>query len=844
MLRIVSSLALLFILKIRLQSINNILTYTARRYGEEGKQLYRRYEATRKKHTKSCLDLEFLVKCKTYRTVPKFLRFKLYKRNLHSSSFYKSWQNKLLIHEINFKKKSIEQLLSQTTELKDLISAKFSRIDSMIVFHCVNEFVYKFRERIASTHAKKLKDLGVNNKLSPVDPQSVVYNFSSLSLSKRVITLLAFGLDFGLPIYKIDYFQYFLKFESLFSRLGKLECTQNDLNELKSKLHFLSYKYFYNFKPYKIFSCIFNREDISLLKSLSRNKDIIISKPDKGRGVVIIDRVVYVEKMKEFLSNTSKFQVIHEPIDKFTRKIEDKLNNFIRKIKGTVNIPASTLNDLSSSGGAPGILYGLPKIHKLDFKDKFQFRPIFAAYNNPCFKLARFIVSVITPYVNNEFSVLNSSSFVSELQQFNHSDGNLFMTSYDIENLYTNIPLAETVEIVLNKLFTSSATTFLGLSRKLFRSLLEIGTMNSFFVFDNILYKQCDGLGMGLPQSPAFANIFLAHHEQSWIGNCPSDFKPVFYRRYVDDTFVLFKDKSHAPLFLDYLNRQHANINFTMETEENNSLAFLDVNVKRNDNKFDTSVFRKSTFSGLGISFFSFCPSRFKINSITTLLHRAFNVCSSYQHLHEEFEFLCNFFCNNGFPVSLIRSKINHFLNSKYDKTMDGSPQQIQTFYLSLPYFGFQSEKLKSELTSLLDKYFNNVKFNIILVNKHTVGGLFRYKDTLDKGMSSAVVYKFCCPKCRAHYIGSTCRRLSTRAAEHAGVSVRTGVPLSSPSPSHIREHMHACGGPQVSISNFNIIGRCSNVTDLRILESLHINRSKPNINSTQSAYPLSIVNL
>ena len=88
--------------------------------------------------------------------------------------------------------------------------------------------------------------------------------------------------------------------------------------------------------------------------------------------------------------------------------------------------------------------------------------------------------------------------------------------------------------------------------------------MNSFFDLDENLYKQCEGLGMGLPQSPAFANMFLAHHEYSWINNCSNNFKPLFYRRYMDDTFVLFRDKSHTPLSLNYINRQHSSINFTI----------------------------------------------------------------------------------------------------------------------------------------------------------------------------------------------------------------------------------------------------------------------------------------
>ena len=127
------------------------------------------------------------------------------------------------------------------------------------------------------------------------------------------------------------------------------------------------------------------------------------------------------------------------------------------------------------------------------------------------------------------------------------------------------------------------------------------------------LYKQCDGLGMGLPQSPIFADIFLSFHEEIWLSNCPIEFKPIFYRRYVDDTFILFSDKSHAPKFLNYINRQHDNINFTMETESTNSLSFLDVLVSRQNNEFVTSVFRKSSFSGLGISFLAFAQNNSKL---------------------------------------------------------------------------------------------------------------------------------------------------------------------------------------------------------------------------------------
>ena len=85
-------------------------------------------------------------------------------------------------------------------------------------------------------------------------------------------------------------------------------------------------------------------------------------------------------------------------------------------------------------------------------------------------------------------------------------------------------------------------------------------------------------------------------------------------------TFLLFTNKQHAHMFLQYLNYQHVNITFTLECETNNALSFLYVKVSRENKKIITSVFRKETFSGQGTSIFSFCFHNFKLNSIKTLV--------------------------------------------------------------------------------------------------------------------------------------------------------------------------------------------------------------------------------
>ena len=67
-----------------------------------------------------------------------------------------------------------------------------------------------------------------------------------------------------------------------------------------------------------------------VLQNLTKNKDIVITKPDKGNGVVILDRKLYNNSIEETISDTSEFEKLNEdPI----LKREDSLRRFLRNLK-------------------------------------------------------------------------------------------------------------------------------------------------------------------------------------------------------------------------------------------------------------------------------------------------------------------------------------------------------------------------------------------------------------------------------------------------------------------------------------------------------------------------------
>ena len=109
------------------------------------------------------------------------------------------------------------------------------------------------------------------------------------------------------------------------------------------------------------------------------------------------------------------------------------------------------------------------------------------------------------------------------------------------------------------------------------------------------MYKQTDGVAMGSPLGPALANIFVGFYEEKLFSQKS---KPSTYFRYVDDTFAMFCNEEESDNFFKQLNCLHPSLKFTFEKKKNNCLLFLDVNVERTATGFETSVYRKPTFTG------------------------------------------------------------------------------------------------------------------------------------------------------------------------------------------------------------------------------------------------------
>ena len=129
--------------------------------------------------------------------------------------------------------------------------------------------------------------------------------------------------------------------------------------------------------------------------------------------------------------------------------IEKKLTNLLKELKASETISDIDYKKLKLRGSSFGVLYGLCKTHKKVLDKCLPFRTILSAIKSPYYKLAKFLVPLIESITKYNFTVENNFEFSKEICEQNSE---CFMASLDIEPLFTNIPLEETINICCDSL--------------------------------------------------------------------------------------------------------------------------------------------------------------------------------------------------------------------------------------------------------------------------------------------------------------------------------------------------------------------------------------------------------
>ena len=105
------------------------------------------------------------------------------------------------------------------------------------------------------------------------------------------------------------------------------------------------------------------------------------------------------------------------------------------------------------------------------------------AIGTPTYKIAKFLVPILSSLTINEFTVKNSFSFAKEIVE---QDSNFYMGSLDVNSLFTYVPLEETINICTESIYDQN-NGIEGLNKSEFKELLSLATKEPYFIFNEIL---------------------------------------------------------------------------------------------------------------------------------------------------------------------------------------------------------------------------------------------------------------------------------------------------------------------------------------------------------------------
>lgn len=562
---------------------------------------------------------------------------------------------------------------------------------------------------------------------------------------------------------------------------------------------------------------IFENKLFETKKFLKNNPHLLVTKADKGNATIVIERDCYVEKVKNELNNDKYYE-------KLPRDPSNALKNIMSKLikswteKGVfdcLNSPYIIESNLAHTTISRA--YGLIKIHK----EHHPARVVVSTIGSPTYVFDKFISKLFTQFLPRpKYSLKNSLQLKNCLNNLHIPEGHILI-SLDVVSLFTNVHSDLVISAIKKKWVY--LRNCLPLTLEEFLEGIKTLLNSTFFKFDEEFFHQLIGSPMGGNSSPWFAELVLEQLEVACLEELRESI--LFYRRYVDDCFLIVKE-SDTELILNTFNNYNNFLKFTIEKETDNSINFLDMRIIRCDNKILTDWYQKPTATGRYINFNSHHPLTMKKALVYNLTDKAI-LLSHFQFHDKNLELIKNFLSYNNYPLPFINFHIKKRINKIFSDTQCNNQTSTPTpsRFIVLPYI----EGLTVSLKNILKR------FDISVI--HSVPNKFNDliklgKDKLDPLEKRNIVYKINCNDCSASYVGQSGRSARRRMYEHS-LSIKNCDQRSVLS-EHVRDTGHS-----FDIQNPLILDSEPSKFKREFSEMLHIFSTKNTLNRKTDLFKL-----
>lgn len=602
----------------------------------------------------------------------------------------------------------------------------------------INKRKINYLKNLRSRLKLKFDNLLNRKSSNSSKPNNWIINISDTNLTDSEKQVLNKGLNYALPNRSRDIPKFIANIESSIDKNYKISNTDKSL---------IRYQICSAIDSTPVASQNISKKELSAIKSLKNNKNIMIVPADKGCSIVVMNTDDYENKLLEHLSDTETYLPLQ---NNSTNDLKKRINSFLKDLFENKLLTREQYWHLFANSDTTPLFYALIKTHK----PGYPIRPIVSFCGSPSYFLAQFLSNLLTPATNNtENKLINSYETKEKLKNIIIPSDHV-LASFDVKSLFTSIPQDLALECC-RKFISNNDEIFekTRLNENEITDLINICLNATSFQYKNKMYQQIKGTPMGSPVSVVIAEIVMQHIEEIFL---QQEQLPFWYH-YVDDIITCIP-QSRSEEILQFLNSINSSIQFTLELEKDLSLNFLDISLTRKqDNSLSFNVYRKPTHTNKYLDFESHHPMEHKNSVAKSLFHRGNNICDA-QFKTSEFNAINQSLQLNGYPVNRINKIKRQTIKPRTDQNQTSNNNDIK--FISAPYIKGVSERASRILR----------KHNIKLAHKPTntlKTNLCKMKDARSSEEKAGVIYKMPCRDCEVCYIGETGRALRERLKEH-----------------------------------------------------------------------------
>ena len=193
-----------------------------------------------------------------------------------------------------------------------------------------------------------------------------------------------------------------------------------------------------------------DKKKLEIIKNF--RKELVILKPDKGNGVVLVQTIDYYNALENLFTDPSKFKQIYNGS---TPTRLTSLQRYLKQLNKRGELPDAVYNTIRPKHAKISRAHGLPKVQKA-FDDIPPFRPIIDTIGTIHSSVGKYLSEVLYPLTQNQFSIKDSFDAAKRINSIlpeAKNSNDLVFVLLDVVSLFTNVPLKKTVNIILKRVY-------------------------------------------------------------------------------------------------------------------------------------------------------------------------------------------------------------------------------------------------------------------------------------------------------------------------------------------------------------------------------------------------------